>query len=373
MMNFKIFNRYCLAVAFFAFGGFADAAGQLTVGVQYDGWNAPSTAPAISGYEVMVPFSAHYKLDDTFGIFGQANFVGANYTGTLDGATSSSYSPADFSDSVLGTDIHFDSFGLPALLNVSLNLPSGNQDWETKQQVGNIPTEFIDSRYRGRGFGVNAMYGLSIPAGGDSQFGAALGYLHSGSFNTEEIPDLDLGDSIFLGVNRIEAFGQNKSSVIRVSTLFFMPTTENGTQELQEGPNINASYAFNDPAGFSYEVGAQLFTPASGTAALPEPHNFLGQRFYVAPSLALGNLLVAAQLKYITPNDYATFDPQYDGGGFVMGLNPSYVAPLDSVSDLKFSAGYDFIVAHNSGQTVSGRADINYNYWQLGTNYEIKL
>ncbi len=374
--------RKCLAIGlvglvFFGLASLAGA-GELRLGVQYDGWSATNTLLSVNGSEVSVPFSVHFKLDDTFGVFGQANFVGANYTGTADGTTASSYSPTNFSDSVIGTDVHFNNFGLPAMLDVSFNLPSGNQDWETNQTISNIPTEFLDSRYRGRGFGVNAMYGLSFPSGGDSQFGAAVGYLYSGSYNTNEIPDLALGDSVFLGVNRVEAFGGNKSSTIRLSTLFFMKTTTNGTDLLQEGPNLNCSYAFSDPLGFSYEIGGQFFTKAdraksAGKPLKIEPFDSLGQRFYAAPSLAIGQLTLGGIAKYVTPNDYPTSNALYDGGGLILGLTPSFTAPLDGVSDLKFTAGYDFIIAHNSGQAGSAKADIYYNYWQVGTNYEIKL
>lgn len=369
---------FFLVLFFLSAAGWA-AAGVLSLGARYDGWSAANTALPVNGAEFTTPFSARFKLNDTFDLFGQTDFAAADYTGTSDGSTSSSYAPADLSDSVLGTDVHFKNFGLSAMLNLSLNLPTGNQDWETKQMVSNIPTEFIDSRYRGRGFGFNAMYGLSIPSGTTSQFGVALGYLFSGSYNTTEIPDLNLGDSIFLGINRVEAFEGRKTSSVRLSTLFFMPTTENGTQSIEEGLNLNASYSFNDPSGFSYEVGGQFFTPAKRAATTGGPleteaHNSLGQRLYAVPSLAFGDWTISGLVKYVTPNDYAESDSLYDGGGWLLGLTPTWTAPLSAVSDLKFTAGYDFIIAHNAGSVSGGgKADIDYNYWQFGTNYEIKL
>ncbi|MGH7738975.1 MAG: hypothetical protein ACREL1_02405 [bacterium] len=369
---------FFLSLFFLSTFGSANA-GMLSLGAQYDGWSAVNTALPVTGAEFTAPFSARFKLNDAFGLFGQTEFAATNDTGTSDGSTPSSYSPADLSDSVLGTDIHFENFGLSAMLNLSLNLPTGNQDWETKQMISSIPTEFIDSRYRGRGFGFNAMYGVSIPAGKTSQLGVALGYLFSGSYNTTEIPDLDLGDSIFLGINRVEVFAGQKTSSIRLSTLFFLPTTENGTQSIEEGLNLNASYSFNDPSGFSYEVGGQFFTPAKRAAALggsleTESHNSLGQRLYAAPSLAFGQWTISGLVKYVTPNDYAESSALYDGGGWLLGLTPTWRAPLNAVSDLKFTAGYDFVIARNAGSVSGGgKADIDYNYWQFGTNYEIKL
>ncbi len=379
MKKRPLIQALVLTAALFAGLGSAQA-GFLSLGVQYDGWATTNTLLPINGAEFSVPFSTNFKLDDSLGFFAQANFIAANYTGETSGSLAYTYNPANFSDSVIGTDIHFNSFGVSSLVDFSLNLPSGNQDWETEQVGANIPTEFIDSRYRGRGFGFNAMYALAIPSGGNEQFGVAAGYLFSGAYNTLSIPDLALGDSLFVALDRIEAFGNNKSSAIRLTALYFLPTSLNGSNELQEGPNVDASYSYEDPKGFSYEIGAQFFTPSRrsipvGAPLVMEPHNSLGQRFYVAPSLALGQLTIGGLVKYILPNDYSQSDvADYNGGGLVLGLTPTLTAPLDSVSDLKFSAGYDYIVAHNAGSIGGGAlGDIFYNYWQVGTNYEIKL
>ncbi|HVM32969.1 MAG TPA: hypothetical protein VMU88_07530, partial [bacterium] len=168
MSKHAMIKSLVLSIALFSGLGSAraDSSGYLSLGLRYDGWATTNTLLPINGAEFSVPFSTKFKLDDNIGFFAQANFMAANYTGETGSSLAYTYNPSNFSDSVIGTDIHFDSFGLSSLLDVSVNLPSGNQDWETNQVGANIPTQFIDSRYRGRGLGFNAMYALAIPSGG---------------------------------------------------------------------------------------------------------------------------------------------------------------------------------------------------------------
>jgi len=349
-------------------------AGEISLGVQYDNYTTNYTAANVGGSELMIPFSAYYNVDHNWGIYGQALFVNGNYT---DGST---LNLSDLSDSVVGSDLHFASFGLLSVVNVALNLPTGNQTWEEQQAAfNNIPTEFIDTRYRGRGFGASAFYGLSAQDGKTTQLGAGLGYLFSGAFNQfEGSAGVTLGDSVFLALNRVEAFAGNKTSTFRLEGMAFLPTQTSGKTVFQMGPNFDASYNFTDPSGFSYEIGGQFFTPAGRPATLggpviTEPHNTFAPRLYVAPSLAFGNLIVSGIVKYIFPNDYSGSNSYYDGGGVLVGLNPVLTAPLDSVSSLKFNAGYDFVIHHNAYGEPADPADVDYSFWSVGTNYEIKI
>ena len=370
-MNFR---KAILILALFSPAALAQA-GEFSLGAQYDGWTSDYT-PTKDGTEFFFPLSVYFKANDTFSFYGQTSFANGSYE------YGSTITLTDFTDSVAGTEIHFDTLGLPSLLNVGFNIPTGDQTWEEKQTFANIPTEFIDTRYRGRGFGVNGLYGLSFRLDATSQLGAGVGYLASGSYSPVGLPDLNLGDSVFLTVNRIESFGANKTSTMRLSSMFFLPSQQGGQTILQMGPNFDASYGSTDPKGFSWEIGGQFFTSAErpltpGAPVTPEAHNSFGQRFYLAPSLALDQLTLAGLVKYITPNDYPTTDPLYDGGGILLALDPTWVAPLDAVSDLKFAAGYDFIIAGNAGvdQTdPSGpRYDVNWNYWSFGATYELKI
>lgn len=365
-----------MALVFLSATGFAGA-GEISVGVQYDGWSTDYSS-TVGGSEIMVPVSAYFKIDPALSFYGESAFADGSYTDdAIAGTTTLSLS--DLTDTVVGSDLHFHSFGVPSVANIAVNLPTGDSTWEEKEQTYlNVPTEFIDTRYRGRGFGVSGFYGLSFQTGQTSQFGAGVGYLYSGSFDAGQgLPDLDLGDSIYLALNRVEAFSGDKSSVIRLSGMAFLPTQTNGQTIFQMGPNIDASYGFSDPKGLSYEIGGQFFTPAgrpnSAGVIQTEAHNSFGQRFYIAPSLTFDKLTVAGIVKYVTANDYAVGETFYDGGGLLAGLNPTLLVPLNDVSNLKFNAGYDFIIYHNAASSGGSAADVDYNFWSCGANYEIKI
>jgi hypothetical protein len=354
----------------------ADSAGQMSLGAQYNGWAANSTTP-YNGYEIMVPFNIGYQMDKDWNLYGQTAFAHGNYTDPLDG----NLNLTALTDSVVGTQINFQNFGTSAMMNVALNIPTGDDSWEVKESAANVPTEFIDSRYQGRGFGFSAMYGLAFSSG-TTNWGVAAGYYYSGALNPDygSIPSSEkLGDAFFVALNRIETFQNNQNSAFRLSALAFLTTQVANTDAFRLGPNVNASYGFNDPKGFSYEVGGMFFMPAArvyGGSLSTEPHNSLGQRFYFAPSLAVGDWAFAGMIKYITPNDYSPSDLSglYDGGGFLFGLTPSYKLALDSQSDLNFSAGYDFIIHHDGGVDAgNNRLDVDYSYWTVGATYAIKL
>ncbi|HEY5037445.1 MAG TPA: hypothetical protein VIJ93_00065 [bacterium] len=357
-------------------------AGQLNLGVQYDGWNSNYLQP-FNGWEVLAPFSLAFDLDKGIGIYAQTEFASGHYTDSL-GAATETLNLNSLSDSVIGTEISFKSFSLPSILNIGVNIPTGDSTWEGKQLASNIPTEFVDSRYRGRGFGVSGFYGLSLPAG-TGEFGVATGYLYSGAF----IPalglgpasqNLKMGDSIFLALNHVQPFSSDQNETIRLSAFYFLTTQQGGQNSIQMGPNINASYSWSNPSALSFEVGAQAYLPGqrvdnNGNFG-PEPHYSYGPRFYVSPSYAFGDFTLGGMVKYVMPNGYAVTDAFYAAcyPGFLFGLDPSYRLKLDSDSALKFTASYDYIIAQNAGVDNTGAlTNVIYGYWTFGTSYEIKL
>jgi len=354
--------------------------GQLSLGVQYGGWNSDYVQP-FNGWEVLAPFSLSFDLDKDFGIYAQTEFMSGSYTDSL-GGTTETVKLSNLTDSVIGTEINFKSFSLPSMLNIGVNIPTGDPTWETKQLASNIPTEFVDSRYRGRGFGVSGLYGISFPTG-DAEFAAAAGYQYPGAYNpsigaTPE--DLKLGDSIFLSLNHVQPYSSDQNEIIRLSAFYFLSTQQSGQNSFRMGPNINASYSWSNPSALSFEVGAQGYLPGqrvdnNGNFG-PEPHYSYGPRFYLSPSYAFGDFTLGGLVKYVMPNGYATSDTLYAVcyPGFLFGLNPSYKLKLDSDSDLKFTASYDYIIAQNAGVDSTGAlTNVTYNYWTFGTNYEIKL
>lgn len=367
-----------LLVFFLTASLWADSSGQISVGAQFDGWSANSTAP-FNGYEILVPFNLNYQVDKDCSFYGQTAFADGSYTDSVAGTETLNLTA--LTDSVVGSELHFNSFGVASLADVAVNIPTGDASWEVKEEASNIPTEFLDSRYQGRGLGLSALYGVAFPDG-KVEWGTAVGYYYSGALNPDygAVPAGEkLGDSFFVALNRVESFPGNQSSVFRLSGLYFLTTQVSGVDNFRMGPNLNASYAFHDPQGLSYEIGGQFFFPAArlyGGALSTEPFDSLGQRLYLAPSLVLGDWTFAGMVKYILPNGYSPSDASglYDGGGFLFGLTPTYTLALGPQSDLELSAGYDFIIHHDAGYDFGGaRLDLDYSYGTLGATYVVKL
>jgi hypothetical protein len=198
-----------------------------------------------------------------------------------------------------------------------------------------------------------------------------------GAFNPDyglSLPTtIQLGDSIYAGVSRVETFPGNRNSVISLSGLFSFPTYVAGSPFFLMGPDFSLSYAFNDPKGFSYEVGAQFFLSAqrdSGGGLVTEPYNSFGQRFYVAPSMAFGDFTLAGRIKYVTANDYPNGDPNYRGGGWLFGLLPSFTVPTGEGMSLKFTMSYDYIAASSFFGTP---IETDYHRFTVGSYYDFKL
>jgi len=345
----------------------------LRIGAQFQGWSGDFVEP-YNGVELWAPLSLSYRLDKDLRFFLLGKVGTGSYTDSV-GATKTQ-NLADLTDTVLGGVGNFMHFGLPALLDLRVNLPTGDPSWESKQIPASIPTEFIGSRYQGRGFGVSAFYGLSFPEG-KSSFGAGLGYLYTEAFVTDEVlsslsDGLRLGDALFLVLNRIQDLKAGRSDRFRLTGTFFLPTLEGGEEIFHMGPNVNLSYAFLDPKGFSWEAGAQIFTPArrpGGGGLVAEPKNSFGQRLYFVPTLALEDgWAVSGRLKVIFANGYAEGEALYNGGGFLGGLEPSYKLDLGDRSSLKFSASYDRVLHTGGGQ---GGMDAQYERWVLGTEYQV--
>jgi hypothetical protein len=353
--------------------------GTLDFGVQGVGWESNSS-PSYpdNGWELLTPLTLSAIPWSGGKIFAQTEYAAGNYTDSVAGTETLSL--RHFSDTVVGLEANFKSFNLPSLVSVGVNIPTGDSAWETQQSNSIVPTEFIDSDYRGRGFGTSLLYGLSLQAGGE-QFGLAAGYMYTGAFNPyygqvgSTTEQLKLGDSAFLSMNRLADHGGGQSDVIRVSVFYFLPTQENGTNLLQMGPNLNASYGWTNPKAFSFEAGVQYFLPtqqAVNGQLVSGSNDSLGTRFYLTPSYAFGDFNLQARVKYILANDFS--GALYDGGGFLLGLEPSYQLKLDAASHLKFSAGYDFVLWQNgSYDSLGNRVNVEYGHLTFGTHYEVSL
>lgn len=377
-LNYKFL---LLGITVFASAGFCSpvTAGQLSWGAEYVGWSSNFSTP-FNGWELWVPLSLNLKLDPALSLYGQSEFGNGNYTDSSNGTETIHLT--NFSDTVVGGEYRFQSFSLPSMLNVGFNLPTGDSTWEAKQISADIPTEFLDSRYRGRGFGVNALYGLSFPSG-SGEFGAAAGYLYSGAFNPSygagvQASQLKVGDSVFISVNHVQSYTGDQKEIIRLSSFITLPTQNNGQNIYQLGPNFNASYSWVDPRSLSFEAGVQYWLagqmPDANGNLIAEPHPYYGPRLYLAPSYSFGDFTLAGLVKYIFSNGYSTSDGFYDGGGIRAGIDPSYRLKLDNSSDLKINASFDDILWMNGGYDANfNRTNVNYNLWVFGATYELKL
>ena len=308
--------------------------------------------------------------------YAQSEFADGQYIDPINGTQNLT----DISDTVVGGKIGFKSFSLPSFLDVGVNIPTGNQAWETATGSANIPAEFVDYRYIAKGFGLSGIYGIALPAG-DTQYGIGAGYYYTGALNpnANSVENLKLGDSIFLSLNRVTQCPSHETQTITVSGFCFLPSQEQSQNFLWMGPNFNLSYSWTNPSALSFEAGVQYYMPdqtAVNGQWEVEAHNSLGARFYLDPAWAFGDFALAGRVKYILANGYdpGPSDLSYDGGGLLLGIGPSYMFHLDSHSAFKLSASYDNITADGAGADAQGnRVTIIYNRWTAGVDYEIKL
>jgi len=353
----------------------ATPAVKIDLGAKYVGWGSSySVATPYDGSEILTPLTVSAVPWKGGNFYAQTEFAHGDYTDSFNGSPET-FSLSTLSDTVVGLSTNFNSFAVPSILNLAVNIPTGDPTWENKQSNSIVPTEFIDSDYRGRGWGLSAFYGLSLPAGSE-QYGAAAGYLYSGAFNPNygaaPPEQLKLGDSAFLSLNRIADRGNGQTDVLRLSAFFFLPTQIGGADSITMGPNLNASYGWSNPKAFSFEAGVQYFMSAQIVSTGQQAS--LGTRFYATPSYAFGDLTLAGRVKYVLSNGNPADNPLYFGGGWLAGLEPSYRLKLDSSSDLRFSASFDYVNVSNAGPDSSGNLeDVSYGHWTFGTNYEVSL
>ncbi len=348
-------------------------AGQLDLGVQYQNWSSNLSQP-LNGQMVLVPLTLSLDPIQDLRFYAQGEFAHSQTTDPIDGVQNLSA----VSDTVVGGEIGFKSFSFPSFLNIGVNLPTGNQAWQTQTGVADIPTEFVDSPYQGRGLGLSSLYGIALPAG-NTQYGLGAGYYYTGALNpnANSSENLKLGDSIFISANQVTSFSSRQTQTIAASAYYFLPTLEQSQNFLWMGPNFNLSYTWSNPSALSFEAGVQYFLPAQTAVNgqwVAETHNSLGARIYLDPSWAFGDLVLAGRVKYVLANGYGTGDASYDGGGLVLGFEPSYKVEMDNRSAVRFSASYDNITHINAGLDPNlNLVNILYNRFAVGAGYEIKL
>ncbi len=377
-----IYKNLLILVFFLIMTSASWADGQLSLGATYDGWNTNYAAPAQdNGYEGLIPVAVSYRFVPELNIYSQGEFMIASDTSTS-GGSNTNYTLSNFSDTVLGVELNFETFSLKSIFNAAVNIPTGNTSWNTSEQSSVPPTQFIDSRYSGRGLGASGFYGVSLPDG-RGEFSAGIGYLYAGAFNPSygnvtTVNSLSLGSSVFFALNRVMPFQKDENEIIRFSVYQSFPTVENGQNYYQLGTNFNGSYNWSNPKALSFEVGAQYYLPSSWANSngqlVTESLNSNGPRIYADSTYAFGDFSLMGIVKYIFQNNYSPGDAYYNGGGFLVGFEPNYRLGIDEGSALKFSAGLDAVYANNYGVDVNGNlTNVDFLFWTVTTAYEMKL
>lgn len=357
----------------------------LSYGLDGDIWTSDYAQP-YTGYEAYLPITTSFQIDPQWKVYAQTELAAGSYTDSYAGPETITL--ANISDTVLGGTYSFKTFGLSSLASLDLNIPTGDPTWESKEYYSEVPTEFVDSHYRGRGFGANVFYGLSLPET-KGEYGVAVGYLYSGAFNPSyglnysTSTSLSLGNAMFLAFNHIQPDNKDLTEIARFSVYYSENTVVNGQNVFQLGTNFTGSYSWVNPKAFSLDIEAQAYLPSQRLDTTTgvfgtEPHNSYAPRFTVAPSYAWGDFVLAGQIKYIMPNDYTPSDPiygqYYDGGGFLVGIGPSYKIKFDKDTSFKIGLSFDDIYAINFGvDNLGNRTDVNYELWNLTTVYELKI
>jgi len=350
--------------------------GQLSLSAVADVWDS-NFALTTNGWELLFPVAASISLWKDVNFYALSEFANGNYINQA----SSAINLTAFSDTTAGAEIGFKTFEMNSVLNVWFNIPTGNSGWEFGTATANIPEEFVDDRYQGRGFGVSGLYGVSIPIG-SSKMGVAGGYMYAGDYNPNfsfaPAEDLKLGDSIVAMLNLVSPMGPNENQIIQLSGFDFLPIEENGQNFLIAGPNINLSYGWTTPDALSFELGTQIYlqgqTWINGAWSLDSSYVY-GPRIYLNPNYSIGDFNLAGQFKYILANGYSGSSDtlhQYDGGGYLMGVTPSLKFKMGGGMLFKVWATYDYINHIGGGFDANGNlVNVYYNLWTLGMNYII--
>lgn len=389
MKKSKFMIKFIFSLFLFASAGLAraDYQGMITFGPLYSGWNAVNSIGLYNGFDVLTPLNISYAPNPNWNLYGQTAYAWGQYTDSLFDTETQNLS--NLTSTTLGSQLCFDTFGVSSMAELDLTIPTGEPTWESKEIASSVPSLFVNSRYADEGWGISALYSLSFTASPTVKFGVAAGYTYAGpydpSYGALTSTQFKIGDSLFLALNRIETFPNQASSTFRFSTMAFLPTTENGLSDFQLGPNFTGSYSFYDPNGFSWSLGGVVYTLAQrnyvasdgSTVYGWEPYGSSGEQFYATPSYTFGNLNLGATVKYVWANGYPLWDASglYNGGGWLFGLTPAYLVPLDQASALNFSGGFNYILASNAAYDPNDNTpvDLRYLFWTLTALYEIKI
>jgi hypothetical protein len=329
-----------------------------------------------SGFEVAVPLSMRWSLSGGHLMLNAGTmFMKGDYKQSAIpdvNLPAAEYKADRLSDSTLGGIWQFQTGQLHNLAALQFNLPTGQAAWESNElnvptKPGNLPLEFVPSRYRGRGFGMTALCGTGLE-GKSSDVGFAAGYLRSGKtdLNTfQDHYDLKSGD-YFLGAMttgaRFSGFGSIR---LKVSHAWPSPSSVND-QESYISPaftNVALSYGTGRSTHFSVDVSANLFGKTqvpNGTGGwMDETSASQGSIYQLRPCLQYPvsrslRFESAATWKHVDANGYDQTDERHEGGGDLLGASQQFRIRLGSQTALLLEGAYDHILNAASALSAAG-------------------
>lgn len=301
------------------------------------------------------------------------------------GVAAARYDAGEIADTVLGAAFEAPLGAFESAIAIQADLPTGDERWEQsqltdRQTPGNLPLTFFPSRYRGRGFGFNALAGLGRRFS-DWDFGIAGGYLRSGSMDlgTVDAPaEYDPGDVV---VGILTAARKIPAGKIRGKAAVSFP----------QASRVDGSEAFVSPSSTTFEIrfqtpGRQRFsvnfsttlfakgrvTDAAGVL-VDEERRSLGPRIEVRPSYryAAGAdwiLETRARWKQVGPNGYPASDLRFEGGGNLLGLGQNFRIGMGGGFFLTLDGAYDHLLHEKAARDADYRLTaVTYNVLALKT------
>jgi hypothetical protein len=375
----RVFTLSVLWAGFTLAGGasLASAKSDINLGTVYHTWNSNFQA---EGYETLVPLSfAFLSNSGKFQVTASTAFVQGHYETKDLGYGGSQFNGNRLTDSLLGIGFSHPIGSFDSALVVQANLPTGDKRWETIESPSSVPVVFESSRYRGQGFGVNAIYGLGKDFGAGWNGMVSGGYLYSSSVDSGmEWGKVQLGSYAVLGLS---AARKTETSMFRLkATEYLTQNTKAESTAIYRAPSdtvlelhgeIGKSTRFLLDTAYSLYGKAELLQPAVGLTK--ESENSFGDRFYVHPSLEYGvssklKMSTGFTFKTITANDYPVTDSLYNGGGYLWGGDQAVKWLMSSNVFTKFSVGYNRITNKDAALDSVGRlTNVTYNDVSCGT------
>ncbi len=352
------------------------AKAEVEYGAVYDSWTSNFQA---SGSEVLMPFHFEFKAPNgRLQVTASTAFVQGHYLQKDLGFGGSAFDGNRLTDTLLGLAYSIPLGSFSSTLALKVNLPTGDKRWEQQQLPGNIPIIFESSRYRGRGFGFDGMYGIGKQFG-DWNLSAVAGYLYSSSVDSvagsQDVVDygnytvvgLVLGRRTASSLFRVKALDSiAQDSKIDGAPAFRVPTRTVLDLRWESGKTTR----FLLDAGYSiYGKGKLVNTGVYGT----ELNGSFGDRFYLAPALEYGagpkvRLTTGLLLKSIAANGYDETYPLYNGGGTVVGASQGLKWKMGNNTYTSYSLGYNHITNNQAALDSTGSlTDVTYNEVTFGT------